>query len=125
MPRKSKATAPVNVEAVILHPAAIYTYTSASRALGLRHSCLARDVARGRLKGHKIGNKVFFTGKDLLAWIKSSKPARGRARAAAEDSDDAPEGEAHGFRSQGLAAETGQGLAAETGDGGQPRRAHP
>jgi excisionase family DNA binding protein len=54
-----------------------YTLSAASKLLGFHSQTMRRFVAEGRLKASFVGNRFFFSGKNLRAFVESGTDHRG------------------------------------------------
>jgi hypothetical protein len=70
-----------------IHPAAVYTLASLSKALGLKPGCLPRECRLRRLRFGKRGGRVYFLGSWVLEWLRDGEVKRREADSGAACAD--------------------------------------
>ena len=63
----------------LIEPTAVYRLAELTALLGLKASSLSREVRERRLRVHKRCGIYFFTGADVLDWIRGGDVKRGNA----------------------------------------------
>lgn len=63
--KRRKVRRPIGVIA----PNRLYTTEGVMRFAGLGHESLAEARRSGRIKPYEVGRRVFYLGKDIIAWI--------------------------------------------------------
>jgi hypothetical protein len=60
----------------VIDPRAVYDLLSATAALGLARTCLAREVRKRRLRVSRRGGRYFILGAWLLEWLRAGEVNR-------------------------------------------------
>jgi hypothetical protein len=76
VPAKRRTEPELPPEIFVIEPTAVMRLSALGRLMGIRG--IFREVRCGRLRVHRIANRYFVLGSDVLRWLESA-PAFGRS----------------------------------------------